>query len=279
MTKALKSGGFHKDEYIHASDGVEGLELIRRERPKLVLCDLHMPNMDGLELLRNLRQARDTTKVVIVSIDNRDDMMERVKQAGGDGYIKKPFSSDELLGTLWQVVGNERFQRSPKSYDLKDINLDRPVFERVLSSLTQSEITLEPDAYTSDNAGDWPFYIGTLIDSEKRMAMSLFLSNLAANSIAALMNNEPLTAAAVRATNHQLDEVALSRLSIFLGVFSAICRPNKPGALFEINGEVTTSEKAIPDVKLFLGNHVDSMAVYSLRCDNQQSGTLIMLCP
>ena len=81
-----------------AGDGVEALAKMQTDDVGLVLCDINMPNMDGIEFLERVR-ADDTYKAVPVVMITTEGSAERVTRAlelGANGYIKKPFTADQI---------------------------------------------------------------------------------------------------------------------------------------------------------------------------------------
>jgi len=92
-----------------ALDGVRGLELALRDRPNLVVTDLMMPGIDGLELTRRLRQDPRTSHVPVLMLSARGEIEDRVKglEIGASAYLTKPFSARELLTCARQLVRAE----------------------------------------------------------------------------------------------------------------------------------------------------------------------------
>jgi len=79
-----------------------GLELAREHRPDLILCDLHLPDMDGGEVLQRLRGDERTKgiPVIIVSADAMPHQAKRLLSAGAHAYVTKPFNLRELLALI-----------------------------------------------------------------------------------------------------------------------------------------------------------------------------------
>lgn len=99
--EALKKHGF---EVVIAGNAGEALELFQQVKPNLILLDVMMPEIDGLTLLKWLREhsEQDDLPIHIVSAKAQDADREAALKAGANGFIAKPFSLDELL----QEVGN-----------------------------------------------------------------------------------------------------------------------------------------------------------------------------
>jgi len=103
----LKRDGF---QVSAASSGEEALRLVRATPPDLVLLDLMMPIMDGLEVCRRLRQDPATVSLPIVMLTAKGDELDRVVglELGADDYIVKPFSPKELLARVRAVLRRSR---------------------------------------------------------------------------------------------------------------------------------------------------------------------------
>lgn len=93
LLTGLYSSGFKKKglEVFVVHNGEEGLEVIKREKPDIVLLDLFMPGMTGLEVLQKIRENQETkdTKVVILTISNKQEDRDRAKELGVIDYILK----------------------------------------------------------------------------------------------------------------------------------------------------------------------------------------------
>ncbi|MCO4760096.1 MAG: response regulator [Myxococcales bacterium] len=89
-----------------APDGLKGLELAQRERPDLIVTDLMMPGIDGLELTRRLREDSDLSHIPIVMLTARGALEDRVAgiETGVNAYLQKPFSARELLSTVRSLL-------------------------------------------------------------------------------------------------------------------------------------------------------------------------------
>jgi CheY-like chemotaxis protein len=86
-------------ELHQAADGLEALEMAKRERPAIVFLDVDMPGLDGIETCRRLR-AEDTTSnttIVMLTAAHGDTVQDQAEQAGADLFLTKPFSPLDLL--------------------------------------------------------------------------------------------------------------------------------------------------------------------------------------
>jgi DNA-binding response OmpR family regulator len=88
---------------VEAGDGYEALALAREHRPDLVILDLMMPRLSGIDVLRQLREDLDETHIVVMSAWPKADAA--AMNAGADGFVSKPFEPDELTAILTEVLG------------------------------------------------------------------------------------------------------------------------------------------------------------------------------
>jgi len=84
---------------VEAHDGPEALEKLRGERPDLILLDMNMPGMDGLEVCREIRSASDVP-ILMLTVRNAERDKVRALDAGADDYVVKPFGIQELLARI-----------------------------------------------------------------------------------------------------------------------------------------------------------------------------------
>jgi signal transduction histidine kinase len=91
---------------ISAEDGLKGLEMAGRERPSLIIADLMMPGIDGLEMTRRLKASEETRHIPILMLTAKGDLDDRVAglETGVSAYLAKPFSPRELLTTARNLV-------------------------------------------------------------------------------------------------------------------------------------------------------------------------------
>ncbi len=110
---ALEHAGF-KVEVVH--DGISALKTIRENRPDLVVLDLMLPGMNGLDVLANLRSERLQTRVLILTALADEDDLLRGFQAGADDYMKKPFSPRELVARVEAQFRRRAMEHEPPPF-------------------------------------------------------------------------------------------------------------------------------------------------------------------
>lgn len=98
IIKALRAGRFADASIEEAGDGLEGLKQFNPKKTDLILADWNMPNMNGIEFIKKVREIKTKKKIVIMMIttEGSGGKMEEAMKAGVDSYIAKPFTSKQL---------------------------------------------------------------------------------------------------------------------------------------------------------------------------------------
>src|SRR5260221_5994091 len=102
-------------EFRGAATGQEGIALVERESPDLVLLDVKMPGMDGLEVLDRLRAFNDALPVVVVSGHGTISTAVEATKKGAFDFIEKPFASDRVLVSLRNALDQRRLRDENRS--------------------------------------------------------------------------------------------------------------------------------------------------------------------
>ena len=104
VTFTLEQAGF---SVLQAEDGVEALELARDQTVSLVITDINMPRMDGITLIKELRELAPYrfVPILVLTTESATDTKMAGKLAGATGWIVKPFDPDILLQTIEKVIG------------------------------------------------------------------------------------------------------------------------------------------------------------------------------
>jgi len=92
-----------------AGSGEEALAQLRRVKPDVVLCDLHLPGVSGLEVTERIVRGDTGTRVIIVSVQLEGPLPRRLLEAGASGYLGKGCAADELLRAIREVARGKRY--------------------------------------------------------------------------------------------------------------------------------------------------------------------------
>ncbi|HAM39783.1 MAG TPA: DNA-binding response regulator [Candidatus Omnitrophica bacterium] len=111
---------------VVASDGAKALELARRELPDAILLDWMLPEVDGLEVCRLLKQDEKTRHIPIVMLTVKSDETDKVLglEMGADDYVTKPFSPRELVARIKALLRRIQTQPTPEVFQLDALRVD-----------------------------------------------------------------------------------------------------------------------------------------------------------
>jgi DNA-binding NarL/FixJ family response regulator len=134
-----------------ASSGREALDLAQRLRPDLVLLDLSLPDMPGLDVLAGLRSEPESPRVLVLTIHDDDDVVLEAVRAGAEGYVLKTASREELLAAVRRVgAGGHAFdevvigallrRETPRAGVAELSGREREVLQLVAEGLTNRDV-------------------------------------------------------------------------------------------------------------------------------------------
>src|SRR3954470_21441334 len=105
VVRTLRQAGFGDHELIEAGDGKQAFEMTKSEQPDLVLSDWNMPEMTGIEVLRQLRALGNDVKFGFVTSECTPEMMQQAESAGSLFFIVKPFSAERFDEVFAPILG------------------------------------------------------------------------------------------------------------------------------------------------------------------------------
>ncbi len=157
----------------HANDGEELLKLVRLKQPKVVLCDIRMPRLDGIEATKIIQNELPQTKVVAFTMFDQEGAVKQMLAAGARGYILKNSSLDVVLEAIRTVASGKTF------YDKKILvqNSEKNSSKSVLSTREREILQLIAKGHTSHQIADELFIGKSTVDTHrKNMIRKLGLS-------------------------------------------------------------------------------------------------------
>ncbi len=279
VAKSMRAIGYQQDSFLFADNGETALETVAEEKPDLILSDLHMPTMDGLALVKALRAKSDSTKLIIVSIDDSEKAIDAAKVAGADAYLTKPFTSEQLFTTVSSVAGqseNNGNGRMPvKAQEVLPGSMN---LARVLSSLVQDEVDCKEASFGELDFLCGPYYGATLRDNQHNIICSLFFDAVAANAIVSIMKNlHPRPASELPPDKH-LKGSDHKLFMGFVGVFTGLCKPLPTGELLDIHAEQYAKDPE-QHLKAHMLKYVDSTTVFALSSGSKAVGKFLASFP
>lgn len=135
-------------EVVEASNGLEALDVWEREQPQLLILDIMMPRLDGLEVCARVRERSTVPIIMLTALDAESDRVAAL-DLGADDYLTKPFGVDELLARVRAVLRRARWEAVPpatgvRHYGDLEIDLEGHVVRRAGAEvrLTPTEFAL-----------------------------------------------------------------------------------------------------------------------------------------
>lgn len=101
--------GKHGYRTIEARSGAEGIRMASDETPDFILLDIQLPDMDGMEVLKAIRNSEEDGQILIIAITSyaMSGDRERLLQAGCNGYIEKPIDPETIVGEIRKLTGEK----------------------------------------------------------------------------------------------------------------------------------------------------------------------------
>lgn len=155
-----------------AIDGADALEVVAANKPDLLIVDIRMPNLTGIEVVEKLRSDNNNVKIIMLSMHESEEYVLKSIKAGADGYLLKGSSKDEFLKALHTVANGGKYF----SGDISSI---------LISQLTNSSLSTEP----KQNFGE-----EMMITKREKEILTLLLSGKGNKEIAEALDISKRTA-------------------------------------------------------------------------------------
>jgi two-component system chemotaxis response regulator CheY len=106
VERSLRQAGLDPLVVYEAGSGIEGLDVLRAKPVDLILSDINMPSMDGLEFLRQIRAQNlaPGVPVVMITTESSEEHVKQAIMAGAQGYIRKPFTAEQVKERVLPLV-------------------------------------------------------------------------------------------------------------------------------------------------------------------------------
>lgn len=114
-----------------ARDGIECLEIVRRDPPDLILLDLQMPRLDGMGVLEVLHRERSEIPVILMTFHGSEDIAVEVFRMGVRDYLKKPYTAEEMLNAIERSLAEVRLRREKEALTTRLMNANRELHIRI----------------------------------------------------------------------------------------------------------------------------------------------------
>lgn len=123
-----------------ANDGLECIEVVESVKPDIILLDINMPNLNGIQTLERLRKDKNDVKVLFLTIHNEVEYLEKAKSLGADGYVLKDSESRVLKKAITNVVNGDKYIQSNMAMLLRERENFLLTYQPEENVLTKREI-------------------------------------------------------------------------------------------------------------------------------------------
>jgi two-component system, OmpR family, KDP operon response regulator KdpE len=137
---SLEANGYH---IIEVGSGQDGITKAAQHRPDMIILDMGLPDMDGMDVLKRLREWTETP-VIVLSVRESDRDKVNALDAGADDYLTKPFSTEELLARMRVALRHNRTEAEAQIFKSGDLEVD---LTKRLVSVRGEAIKLTPTEY------------------------------------------------------------------------------------------------------------------------------------
>ncbi len=123
IIKTIKASGFGAANFYQASDGIKALEVLKDEWMDLVITDYNMPDMDGAELIIEMKKDDElkSIPVIVVTTEGSQKKVREFAEKGATDYVKKPFTPETIREKLTQILGE---MQDEENFENGDDGLD-----------------------------------------------------------------------------------------------------------------------------------------------------------
>lgn len=103
IKKALSDSGY--SDFVEAQDGAEAVQKYEEEKPDMVIMDITMPNMDGLQALKKIKESDPNARVVMCTAMGQESMVVEAIKSGAKDFVVKPFDAQRIVQTVSDILG------------------------------------------------------------------------------------------------------------------------------------------------------------------------------
>lgn len=139
--KAIIERDSHFEVVGEAGSGREGLQMTKNLKPDMIIVDISLPDLSGIQLTREIRTFLSTTRILIVSMHSKIDYIAEAFQAGATGYVVKESASERLLQGLESVARGDYFLDSSVSHSVVENLMKSPLKEAKITDADYDTLT------------------------------------------------------------------------------------------------------------------------------------------
>lgn len=190
VRRGIEQLGYDNMEIRNANNGKEALDIIRIWEPKLILCDWHMPEMNGLELLHSLNRQMLSVQIGFVTTETSEARKIEALSAGAKFFVQKPFDYKTLHEAVLPIIQGSSEgetaleEEQPEEHEANHISLpDSETLLTTLSKLSKIELFAEKTDKIQLKSHHFPCLIGLFEDAETKRVRAVAIMDVNATCI------------------------------------------------------------------------------------------------
>jgi len=166
VKRGLEQLGYSDNEYKTANNGKDALDIVRDWQPDLILCDWHMPEMTGIQLLQLLNSLNLDSNIGFVTSETSEPRLTEAKEMGARFIVNKPFTDEDLHKAILPILqgsieGEDALTQEPNIQDAKGVTLPSEAsFDKAINAITSAPVTLKEQTVEALNYENLPFITG-----------------------------------------------------------------------------------------------------------------------
>lgn len=137
---------FAGHEVYSANDGLRGVELLKEHEPNLVIVDYHMPKYDGLSTVKKIRKLDDTVAIMVLTVDERQEILEKFMEVGATDFSVKPVKAPDLISRMNVNLRINAMQVENKAHR-ENVFVDKGISSATLQMIVEY-LETQPEACT-----------------------------------------------------------------------------------------------------------------------------------
>jgi len=127
-------------KYIEAENGIEALEYLAKEKIDIILLDLHMPKLSGMDAIKEIKKDKELSLIPIIIISTDELISKKLKTLGADDFLSKPFKLSELQSKIYKYI--EQLHKKREELNSQNREVDCSNSEKILESIEKSQIEI-----------------------------------------------------------------------------------------------------------------------------------------
>ena len=187
VKRGLEQLGYSDNEYKTANNGKDALMIVKEWQPDLILCDWHMPEMSGIQLLKLLKKLNLPCNIGFVTSESSESRLKEAKDLGARFIVNKPFTDEALHKAVLPILqgsieGEDALEQSSSSEGDKGVTLpSAAAFDKAINALTSNKVTLTEQSIQALDYEHLPFVTGLYAISGTSSIRSICILDLEAS--------------------------------------------------------------------------------------------------